>query len=789
MFSYASSLNAGLLTLDVWAPYDTTFTYDDASDALTTRDGDGNVTTDTYDGLGDVLTEQVQDAYDAQDRLTSQTDPLGLTLTYAYDAASRVTQRVDSLGGVLTYVYDTANRLTSEQFGGAGQTQARVDLGYDNRDELTGLTRYTDVAGSNLVGTTVYAYDASQRLTAITDKTGGAATLSYYDYMLDNAGRVTQESWQSENTTGGTIGGAHTYSYDATSQLTAADGTVYNYDPNGNQTGGSYQTGSANRLTNDGTWTYTYDNVGDLIEKSKGSGLETWYYGYDTLNRLTSVEQTSNGTTAELTATYGYDVYNHRIEEDDWQTGGTVTVTKTAYDGDNAWVDTNGSGAVQTRYLWGPGVDQLLGRSDASGDEWLLTDRLGSVRDVVGSAGTLVLDHAEYQAFGGVASDTAAAAAGKYGSEGEREDRTTGLVQSGGVRVDDTQTHQWMQEDPTGFDTGDGNDPTNATDPTGLFGWGDIPGATAVGGFFTTDHVTNIAAGFMEPIHVGADVLRSAQYVVGLGGPGKGPEAQSMLVKGYQQAGQQGGPVAQELYANRVVQSAALMTTPTGVVQETLQQEASGNGMWGRIITKGDWSAWDQQAGGLLFQAAFLGANHLAGSNSYLNALPARPAGAATEPLEPILVRPASVPADGDPDVVGQPRSLAGVAPTKTQTVYTVSDVPIDVNRLPRAVPADSKVIPSRAYGGTYVVEKSPLEMTSAEFNQFVRRNWPNGMEPKRLSVIEVPEGGVNVDPSVPKPEPGTGHVPPNGGAKVVAEYEITYDQWGMPTFKKIQGK
>ena len=484
----------------------TTTTYDAASRVSTVTDADGreqvfhydadnrltaatwlssagvtvNLLTYTYDNNGNQLTAAdysgtYTNGYDAQNRLTSQTDPLGLTLTYAYDAASRLTQRADSLGGVLTYVYDNADRLTSEQFGGAGQTQARVDLGYDNRDELTGLTRYTDVAGSNLVGTTVYAYDASQRLTAITDKTGGAATLSYYDYTLDNAGRVTQESWQSENTTGGTIGGAHTYSYDATSQLTAADGTVYNYDPNGNQTGGSYQTGSANRLTNDGTWTYTYDAVGDLVEKSKGSGLETWYYTYDTLNRLTSVEQTTDGTTAELTATYSYDVYNHRIEEDDWQTGGAVTVTKTAYDGDNAWVDTNGSGVVQTRYLWGPGVDQLLARSDAGGDEWLLTDRLGSVRDVVGSAGTLVLDHAEYQAFGGVASDTAAAAAGKYGSEGEREDRTTGLVQSGGVRVENTQTHQWLQEDPSGL-TADpnprrdrGNDPTNMTDPSGLW--------------------------------------------------------------------------------------------------------------------------------------------------------------------------------------------------------------------------------------------------------------------------------------------------------------------------------
>jgi len=50
-----------------------------------------------------------------------------------------------------------------------------------------------------------------------------------------------------------------------------------------------------------------------------------------------------------------------------------------------------------------------------------------------------------------------------------------------------------------------------------------------------------------------------------------------------------------------------------------------------------------------------------------------------------------------------------------------------------------------------------------------------------------VPEGGVKVDPSVLKPEPGTGHIPPNSGARVTTVYEITYDQLGKPTFKKVQ--
>ena len=219
-----------------------------------------NLLTFTYDNNGNQLTAAdyagtYTNSYDALNRLTAQTDPLGLALTYQYDAASNVTLRTDSKGGVLTYVYDNANRLTSEQFGGAGMTQARVDLGYDNANNQSTLTRYTDVAGTTLVGTTVYSYDAAQRLTSIVDKTGAAATLSYYQYTLNSAGLVTQESWQSENTVGGTISGTNTYSYDATDQLTAADGTALSYDANGSSNGGSNVVGTNNELTNDGTWT------------------------------------------------------------------------------------------------------------------------------------------------------------------------------------------------------------------------------------------------------------------------------------------------------------------------------------------------------------------------------------------------------------------------------------------------------------------------------------------------------------------------------------------------------
>ena len=118
-------------------------------------------------------------------RLTATTDVFGLTLTYGYDNANRVTEVDDSKGGVLTNAYDNADRLTMREFGGAGQTQALVSLTYSARDELTGVTRYNDVAMSTLAGTTSYSYDDAGRTAAITAKNAAGATLSYYNYALD----------------------------------------------------------------------------------------------------------------------------------------------------------------------------------------------------------------------------------------------------------------------------------------------------------------------------------------------------------------------------------------------------------------------------------------------------------------------------------------------------------------------------------------------------------------------------------------------------------------------------
>jgi hypothetical protein len=60
-------------------------------------------------------------------------------------------------------------------------------------------------------------------------------------------------------------------------------------------------------------------------------------------------------------------------------------------------MDFNGSGSLETRYLWGPtGIvaRQTAGRTVS----WYLADALGSVRDVINNSGA-VIDHVDFSAF------------------------------------------------------------------------------------------------------------------------------------------------------------------------------------------------------------------------------------------------------------------------------------------------------------------------------------------------------------------------------------------------------
>src|SRR5262249_1712912 len=254
-------------------------------------------------------------------------------------------------------------------------------------------------------------------------------------------------------------------------QLTQDGATGYTYDDAGNRTMAGYQTGTANRISNDGTFTYTYDNEGDLTQKSKGSGLETWYYGYDHRNLLTSVRKTSNGSTDTLTVTYTYDVLGRLVQEADWPPGGSATTARYGVDDlGEVWAELSSGNDVMVRYISGDGKVEHVAITDGSGLAWYVADHLGSERDVVNGSG--VQDHVEYAAYGAVSSETNVGLGGPWRYTGLRENQTTGIVVADRRTLLVT-TGQWMQDDPIMFQAGDanvrryaGNTPTNMTDPT-----------------------------------------------------------------------------------------------------------------------------------------------------------------------------------------------------------------------------------------------------------------------------------------------------------------------------------
>src|SRR5437867_11055017 len=97
-----------------------------------------------------------------------------------------------------------------------------------------------------------------------------------------------------------------------------------------------YTTGTDNRVTADGTWTYTYDAAGNTTKKSKGASAETWTYGYDNKNELVWVEKRStDGGTLQVRADYQYDASGNRTQKavDSDGDGNVNTTQRYALDG------------------------------------------------------------------------------------------------------------------------------------------------------------------------------------------------------------------------------------------------------------------------------------------------------------------------------------------------------------------------------------------------------------------------------------------------------------------------
>jgi RHS repeat-associated protein len=303
------------------------------------------------------------------------------------------------------------------------------------------------------------------------------------------------------------IDGTSDYTYDDTGQLTTADHDYqddesYVYDDNGNRISGngdSYTTGDHNRMTTDGTYTYSYDAEGNrtwrFVDVDSSGDLsagdtDVTEYDWDHRNRLTGVyEYATHGGAATGVFEYTYDVYGRRIGKDlDNDGDGTIDHSEYyIYDGTDivlGFVDTDGAGTTEStalteRYLWGPAVDQLLAQDHVASDgtsttSWTLTDHLGSVRNIVSydasTDTTTVDDHFVYDSFGNITTgDTSVT---RYLYTSQEYDTETGQYYYDARYYDQT-TGKFLTTDPIKDDFDNpyryvSNSPTNFIDPTGL---------------------------------------------------------------------------------------------------------------------------------------------------------------------------------------------------------------------------------------------------------------------------------------------------------------------------------
>ena len=511
----------GLVTEEVWVDGfgNTVKTiahgYDDAGREVSVSDG--------------VTAYQYQ--YDLAGR-ASQVDNAGsvvpeVTLSMAYDYEGNRTWLGDNLGGGISYAWNN-QRLQSMVMYTENYKSAQVGFGYDSVGRLSSLTRTANWNCTTTINTT-FTLDLLDRVTSITHSKGmgeDASTLSQFTYGYDASGRVT-------NYTGPE--GSLSYALDANGQLLSVTGSRtdnYAFDANGNRTSNS--TAAGNLLLNDGKYSYTYDLEGNQKTKTRISDGQVTEFFWDYRNQLTkAMVKDANGVLLkELRFTY--DVEGRRVGE--WVDADGAGPEEpdqvwTVFDGVNPYMDFDGDGLLKTRYLYGPGIDELFARIGTGEDpQWYLADRLGSVRQIVDASGA-ILDEITYDSFGNVLSEGNPSQGDRFKFTGREYSPELGIYYYR-ARWYDPGSGRFISQDPIGFSAGDvnlyryvGNAPGDATDPEGLegpwrgypYGPKDVPPKpvsfgwiTSVGNFL----YEGMDLVFLEPIRMGGDLLRAGEFGV-----------------------------------------------------------------------------------------------------------------------------------------------------------------------------------------------------------------------------------------------------------------------------------
>ena len=437
--------------------------------------------------------------YDALDRLTKMTFEDDREVLYEYDAASRLTKKTDVDGNVteygyrkdhllktltvkrdsqsdrvFTYHYDEAGRVTQVDYPGESGLKAYIDngaggSGWDKNGRLKHL-RY-ELGGSE-IRSFAYQYDPSGNRTLATEVAGATTTVHKYHYdWLDRLWKV--EKGPSE----GSVTPVSIYTYDESDNPTKlelpADMLTYDFtfDPASNILTRKETDTTGTPVVNF-TETFTSDEDGNLLTRTRDSDNLQVTYQWDDFNKLLAVSAAISGTPQsepKQENTYSVNGFRRMKTKKDGK-----IVTEYAEGLATAIAE---SQSEKITYIHG---HQVLGFERAGEFYYFLTDALGSVRDIVDSSATVVQRYQYDERGNHVISPMSGGPASPktfVGGLSVNDDTNDGGLYLMGHRHYDPSLGRFLNRDPIGFAGGlalyayANNSPVTMIDHTGLEAW------------------------------------------------------------------------------------------------------------------------------------------------------------------------------------------------------------------------------------------------------------------------------------------------------------------------------
>ena len=296
----------------------TTYNYDPFGNRATITDSAGNTATSTYNIRGQKTGSTDPDlgtwsyAYDVLGELISQTDAKSQTTTLAYDLLGRPTQRTETDLTSNWYYDDDATHCGGSGSHGIGKVCTETaSNGYTRSVAYDSLGRPTTVAATidSVTSTTTTSYDSNGRVSTVSYPSGFGVTYVYTSlgYLQNLKNTATSATLWTANTA------------DAEGHLTqqtAGNGVVTNAAFTAS-TGriSTIQAGTSNAVAN---FSYAFDTLGNLTNRTDANQSLAETFLYDGLNRLTSYQVNSatpktmtyddlgNITSKSDTGTYSY---------------------------------------------------------------------------------------------------------------------------------------------------------------------------------------------------------------------------------------------------------------------------------------------------------------------------------------------------------------------------------------------------------------------------------------------------------------------------------------------------